>query len=237
MFFTLLFMLTTDSFSIRPFYQGDYWHLWFLPMLFWCFVFGLIIGKVVVNKPFYISLIVLSVFFALIFIPFRAPAVFGLNALKNWLFWFFGGMVTMRYDKIVFNFIRRFHLVWGLIAVNLMIQLYTPTLYENYTVWKLIASVSGVYAIWYVTRIIPWNNFAFTDILLMLSSCSFGIYIFHNWIEMLLLSKSIQRIIPIERFAFDNPWLSPFIFVAFAFTISFGLTYCIRLSKIGRHLI
>ena len=37
-FFTVIFMITTNNISLTPFYTGGYWHLWYLTMLFWCFI-------------------------------------------------------------------------------------------------------------------------------------------------------------------------------------------------------
>lgn len=37
-FFTIIFSMTYSGWSWQPFYQWTYWHLWFLPMLFWLFV-------------------------------------------------------------------------------------------------------------------------------------------------------------------------------------------------------
>lgn len=37
--FSWIFMATTGDWRpLDPIIQGTYWHLWFLPMLFWCFI-------------------------------------------------------------------------------------------------------------------------------------------------------------------------------------------------------
>ena len=38
--FGLLFMATTNNWHPLQLLNGGYWHLWFLPMLFWCFISG-----------------------------------------------------------------------------------------------------------------------------------------------------------------------------------------------------
>lgn len=235
--FTLLFMLTTNTFDIRPFYQGGYWHLWFLPMLAWCFVAGWCLKGVVRGECVWAQIGIQIGLFALIFLPIALPRIFGLYNLKNWFCWFYGGMLTCRYDGQIMRFLQKTHAVWILVILCVALMCFSPTLYENYTVQKLVSSSCGILAVWYICRRIPWENYRFTDFLLLLSGLSFGIYIFHNWVEMCLMSRTMQRVLPIETFAVQHPYAFPILFCAIAFVISAILTLMIRSTKHGKKLI
>lgn len=235
--FSLIFMLSTNSFAWEPFWQGGYWHLWFLPMLFWCFIFTWIIHKYCNTNSLYISLPLTILFFIAIFIPFELPSIIGLNSVKNWYCWFYLGYVTFNYDNQIMIFMKRSHIIWILAGIFIRIQFLSPTLYEDYTIQKIVASLCSIYVLWYVARSISWKNYKFTDVLLALSACSFGLYIFHNWIEMHLLSNSAQSILPIEDFASKHIILFPILFVGIAFAISLGLTYIIQNNRYGRKLL
>ncbi len=45
--FTTIFMFATNAVNWSALYIGHYWHLWFLPMLFWCFIVSYLLRKVI----------------------------------------------------------------------------------------------------------------------------------------------------------------------------------------------
>ena len=47
--FGLIMMATTNNFHPLALFYGNYWHLWFLPMLFWCFIIAYLLNKWVMS--------------------------------------------------------------------------------------------------------------------------------------------------------------------------------------------
>ena len=57
--FAILFMFTQNAASLKPFYQWTYSHLWFLPMLFWCFISTWFLRPLILNRFAYVSVLTL----------------------------------------------------------------------------------------------------------------------------------------------------------------------------------
>lgn len=92
-------------------------------------------------------------------------------------------------------------------------------------------------ALWCAANLINYKDNRFTAILVGLSGASFGIYIFHNWIEMYMVSSSSRHIFPIDHLAMEYTVLFPLVFSCTAFIISYGLSYCLLRTKVGKRLI
>ncbi len=63
--FATMFMLTTNDFSWEPYYSWGYSHLWFITMLFWCFIFTRLLSFLPFSKKYWFKAFVLVVFFML----------------------------------------------------------------------------------------------------------------------------------------------------------------------------
>lgn len=63
--FAVFFMFTQNAVSWKPFYKWTYAHLWFLPMLFWCFVITYFIRPLILNNRYYVSIPTIVVLFAI----------------------------------------------------------------------------------------------------------------------------------------------------------------------------
>lgn len=233
--FSMIFMLTTNSFSFEPFYRGGYWHLWFLPMLMWCFIVGRMFFPIVKGENRLAQIGIQAILFIIIFIPIKLPELFEMQKLKNWFCWFYLGMMSWRYEKVIINFFKYTHIALLLALICIVIMILYPTLYEDYTWYKILASFCGIFSLWYFFSLISWKNLFFTDFLLSLSGLSFGVYVFHNWMQMHMLSKTVQRLLPIESFASNHIYLFPVLLCILAYAFSAMLTYALRQTKIGRN--
>lgn len=234
--FTMLFMVTTNSVSYEPFYRWSYWHLWYLPMLFQCFIVsyllrGIILGGVVGKFLLLIALFALSLMGKFM------PMILGLHNVSPWLCWFVLGMIIYQYYTEIFDAMRRYHLLWGVIAIYVLISIMCPVEYGSYTVYGTIASMSAIFAIWYICNLIPWHKLKLINLLIQLSACSFGIYIFHNWLEMYMVSSTAQRLLPLASWAETHIYLFPFLFATTAFIVSYAISYLLMKLRIGRALI
>lgn len=233
--FTVFFMFATNNLSVEPFYKWSYWHLWYLPMLFWCFIICYSIKKVLFIRGGEFALLILA--FALSLLIDKLPSIVGIAQLPNFLCWFMLGIVICRYEKRMFDIIAKYHLVWAMIAIYTVLSIYFPAKYGTETLAGECASLLAVLALWYISHLIPWQKFRITHLLMIVSSCSFGIYIFHNWIEVYMISSTAQRLFPIAAFAKAHIWLFPFLFSSAAFVISFVISWLLRKTRVGRFLI
>lgn len=237
--FAILFMFSQNAVSLKPFYQWTYSHLWFLPMLFWCFISSWFLRPLIMNRSAYVSILTLIALFA-IAIPGKVfPMFIGLHNINVWLCWFALGAWFYKYEKYLLPKSTALKIVLIVLGLGLFITIMTlfPQEYGKQTVWGIIATLSAIYSLWTLFAWIPWKNFALTDFLMTLSACSFGIYIFHNWLEAHMVSRTAQRLLSLEHFAQEHINLYPLLFSVTAFIISFAITWVLLRFNIGRKLI
>ncbi len=165
------------------------------------------------------------------------PMILGLHNVSLWLCWFVLGMVVYQYYNEVFEAIHRYHLLWALVVIYILTGIMYYTEYGEHTVCGTLASLSGIFIIWYICKQIPFHKFRLTNLLIRLSACSFGIYIFHNWVELYMLSSTAQHVFPLADWAEAHIYLFPFAFATIAFIISYFISHAIMKFRIGRALI
>lgn len=237
--FSVVFMITQNSTSIKPFYQWTYSHLWFLPMLFWCFILFWLMKPLIMNKSNLISLSTLCFLF-LISLPGRVfPMILGLHNVNIWFCWFALGTWFFKHEVNLLpksNFIKIISIVVGL-SVYVGLMMFRPQLYGQHTVVGIVSSISALYSLWILFAWIPWRNYKLTAFLLVLSSCSFGIYIFHNWIEAFMVSSAAQRMLNLQEHAEKHVIIFPFLFSIVAYFLSFAITRLMLKFSIGQKLL
>lgn len=235
--FTVIFMATTNSLSLKPFYQWTFWHLWFLPMLFWCFIVTYFLRPLIMNRNPWIAAVTLIALFALSLAGKIIPPILGLHGVSHWLCWFALGAWFFKHENI---FSRRETKIWVAIAGSaayILLSVVFPPNYGENTVLSEFTSLCGMAAIWCAVGLVSYKNDRFTSLIVGLSGASFGIYIFHNWIEMYMVSTTARRLFPIDSFAMENTILFPLLFSLIAFAISYFLSYRLLKTRIGRQLI
>lgn len=235
--FAILFMVTTNSLSYEPFYRWTYWHLWYLPMLFLCFIVSYLFKAIIFSRGRIGKILLLLVLFALSLAGKFMPMILGLHNVSLWLCWFVLGMVVYQYYNEIFEAIHRYHLLWALVVIYILTSIMYYTEYGEHSVCGTLASLSGIFIIWYICKQIPLHKFRVTNLLIPLSASSFGIYIFHNWVELYMLSSTAQHIFPLTNWAEAHIYLFPFVFATIAFIISYIISYAIMKFRIGRALI
>lgn len=233
--FSVFFMFATNNVSFDPFIKFGYWHLWYLPMLFWCFIICYLLKKILFLRRCGLWLLILTLVLPLIIK--KMPIMIGIQGIPKFLCWFILGVVISMYEKKMVNIIAKYHLIWVIIGLYLILSVFYPTMYGHTSIFGQITSLLSVVSLWYISYKIPWQRFGFTKCLLAVSTCSFGIYIFHNWIEVYMISTTAKRIFPIVEFAKAHIWLFPFLFSSVAFIISFILSWLFNKTRIGKFLI
>ena len=235
--FTIIFMFTTNSVSWKPFYQWTYWHLWFLPMLFWCFVITYFLRPLLMNNKEWIAAIILLVVFALSFTGKFMSPFFGLHSVLHWLCWFVLGAWFYNHESIFESRKIKVSVTICCGLAYLVLSFLFPQEYGDNTIVGELISLCGMAALWCAVGLINFKDNWFTSLMVGLSGASFGIYIFHNWIEMYMVSSTARHLLPIDDFAINHTILFPLLFSIIAFGISYGISWSLLRTKVGKNLI
>ena len=235
--FLPIMMATYSGFSIEPYYTGGYWHMWFLPALWWLFIVSYLLKPLIYSDRFMIVGCLLFASYVITLFGHFLPNIFGLSHLNLMLCYFMAGMVVFKHEERLTDIFKYWHLVYPLTFIYLLTIIFFPTTYGDISIPLLVGSTCAILVLWYLFRIIPWQHFLITPYLLTLSTYSFGIYIFHNWVEVYLVSTTAKRLFPIVEFAEAHIYIFPLLFSVAAFVISAFLTKLILMTKMGRRLI
>ena len=235
--FMVLMMLTYSGFSLAPFYTGSYWHLWFLFGIWWPFIATWLLRNLLFSSKPWVKILILLIAYSVNLFGNFIPNLFGLTYLSTILCFFILGALVSRYEFYFKNAIRKNKVLLLLVTIYLITIFLFPTEYGKQDISKLVSSTCAVIAIWYIFQEIPWRHLRVTPWLVRLSTLSFGIYIFHNWVEVYLVSTTAKRLFPIVEFAENHIYLFPLLFTLTAFIISAVLTRLLLSTKVGRMLI
>ena len=233
--FGLFFMATTGNWHPLRLFNGGYWHLWFLPMLFWSFIAGYGIYKIKLGTSAEIILLLLCFFGT--FTPQFLPMLFGLQSTTRWFYWFYLGIIVFKYKDKMYPYLKKYKLFWLSFTAYGMITYFHPIGYgEN--CWYGYLAISGcLISIIYLMAKADLSKIKLTNLLLKFSSHSFGIYILHNWVALMLISSTMKHFWGLAKLAANHIVLFPFLFSVFTLLISLFLSYCIMKTKIGKFLI
>lgn len=236
--FSWIFMATTGNWHpLEPIIQGTYWHLWFLPMLFWCFIIYYGIHRAGLSNRlwFTIPLLILSLFG--VSAPKFVPMYIGLQYIHKWFFWFYLGGMICQYKDIITAALTKYNSFLLLIAAYFAYALIDIREYGDDTWYATLGNASMVVALWYLSTLVDWTKLKISTYIISFSTYSFGIYIFHNWVEHQLLSNTSKRILHLDEIAATHEILFPLCFFLVALFISWFLTKLLMMTKVGKYLI
>lgn len=214
-------------------------HLWFLPMLFWCFIFGFILYKMKINIKIKILISISLISFSVFFMPFQ------INMFCSYFFYFYMGIILYtRRDFLLKDRKKMLCMMWGLFLVVFLLQSYLSSnlffvshnnIIENYLMKEVeiyiisLRSFLGCFALmftaFYVTshKSIPkWFSF--------ISPYCFGVYIFQQFIIKWLNEKT-------SLYVALGPIFSPWFSFLFALILSLLLSWAVIRTNIGKRLI
>ena len=213
-------------------------HLWFLPMLFWCFVFL----KLICFFPckytwFFFVLSLLLALFSNIILPFRIN-----QSLYYFPFFYFGYIVWQKsyfFQRISNKVVLLTFLIYlfsFVLMTILMDSFVTPD--EASFMTRMVLSISrkvcqlfmasvGVWFMFLIMNIIRTKKIKTSDLWINLSSCCFGVYIIQQFILMYCYTKTD---LPYTV----NIYLLPWLLFLFALVFSVFGAYILRQTKIGK---
>lgn len=103
--FATVFMLTVNDFSWKPYYSWGYQHLWFITMLFWCFILTRILSFLPFSKNIWFKVFVLVLFFILNLLSRLDISFLAIPNLLRWYFWFYFGYQLYLSRNKIYGFI------------------------------------------------------------------------------------------------------------------------------------
>ncbi len=216
-------------------------HLWFLPMLFWCFIAVWIIDHYKLSSA---SNLIILAFISIVPFP-ELP--FGFARLPHFVFYvIFGYFLYTRRDYIISGFLQTKYisLLW-LLYITLVVLVHTilpevksfsSILYKGFIIGinngvKLLMTLSGIMALYLtVCNFTTRKQCEPQKWIINASNNCYGIYVYHQFILVLLYFFT-----PIV--AICNPLMVPWIGLVMSLLISWILTKLTLKTKIGRYLI
>ena len=236
--FSCFFMITTGDWRpLDPIIKGTYWHLWFLPMLFWCFIIYYGFYRSGLMKKLWLTIPLLILTMWGVTSPKFVPMYIGLQYIHKWFFWFYLGGLVCQYHNVICNILSKYNSYLLLVVLYIVYVVVDIRTYGDNTWYATLGNASMVIALWYLSTKIDWTSQRVANCIISFSTYSFGIYIFHNWVELQLLSNTSKRIFHLDILAATHEILFPLGFFLIALFISWILTRLLMMTKIGKFLI
>ncbi len=204
-------------------------HMWFLPSLFWCFLFGYVL--LCRAKTVYHWLICLLLAFAFTMSGIVCPRVFGLLGASGYLCWFImGQMFCMHYDK--FSVLRdRVPVLLLMLVPWVVMTVLSPAKYGGVqTVWSLLTVALVLVSSVFLADKVP---VFMTKVGGVVGRMSYGVYLLH-FILLTLVSQHLTRMM--DWVAASPVVLVPLLSVAILL-VSMLLTKLLSMTRIGRWLV
>lgn len=242
--FSVLYIYIFKEFTnnIRTLYEiiNGVAHMWFLPMLFWCFIAAYLIYKLNISDG--IKLMGLVLFATLSFIPFPLH----INSTMYYLFFFYGGIILFKNKEKICTYLAKYKnaiwLFWLAFIVfflffTIVLQYLTAEVtseiiirivrYSGTTLIKMTYAAIGTFSI-YITALQYTKVNHLATWIINVSSMCFGVYLFQQFILQLLYYK-----IPLSM----NPLVTPWVGFIIAIIASLIITFILMKSKIGRSIL
>ncbi len=243
--FATIYMLTTGmGFDIKTLMSGSCAHLWFITMLFWCFISTRLFHLIPCRNRllFQISLLVIS--FIVLFVDVPVFGFLGIGSFQRWFFWFYFGYTISPFRNQIYNYLSK-RKIWLLVfaLVYLLELLYTMKFVESADErgpFVRFAHLSIVLLIWFLTNWAinnsskPWyENVVFKE----LNRTSYGIYVLHYWLQPFFISSTAKQLLHIDTLAATHVVLFPFLFFLTSLALSYVGAKILLRTRIGRFLI
>lgn len=209
-------------------------HLWFLPMLFWCFIILSMI-EMIPMRVFFKFLFILSLcIFVVLPLPFRLDVTF------HFLIYFYIGYLWSKHNfslnrVSVYTSFLSFLLVFYITEVGggvfaSQIGIVNPTLKRILLFsLRIIYKVLGLISV-YSFFDIYYKNHIQSEFVRHLGSFSFGVYIYHQFI---IKEFYYSNVIELIKFGLFTPWLVFVLSLLFSLLVS----YITLQFDLGRKLI
>lgn len=243
LFYALLFYNKYFKYSVFIYdIMSGLGHMWYLPMLFWCFIAGYFLLRWnKISEKVKIVLLLLLTAISVISLPFRIS-----NACY-YLFFFYLGTVMWKHKKDVYGICTHVRnmiiliilfvfvfLICNLIRDNLILWNFHSPIFKAFVVLalhyaKVMYATMGMLLV-YVLCVWLSKRYTVSENLLKFNLLCFGIYLFQQFVLKLLYYYSP---LPLWVGTYALPWCG---FVTTLF-MSIFLAWIMRKTKFGRKLI
>ena len=215
-------------------------HMWFLPMLFWCFVGGWLLEQVKIKDGYKFVFLIMLNLFGFVSLPLR------ISSAMSYMVYFYGGFLVYKYSDKIKAMVTKKRLIWSWVIFAVVFVLLRPmrdVLVTNDTQSKLLklfifagnnacqliyASV-GVMA-FYFTAVYYTQRHPLKPFTIKLAACCFGIYLFQQFVLQLLYYKTSFP-------SWVGPYWLPWCGFVIAAVISWLLSDLLLRTKTGKFLI
>lgn len=190
--FTILIMLSSGFFDIGEIVKGGFWHLWFLPAIFFCFITFYPVFYRINSVTFEIG--ILAIAFGLSFIKIPKEFCFvGYDGMLKWGFYFLLGLIIGNHEREFRNTMLRYHLWILLISLWVIDNIFTSTPYMTVTWHNTLGVGCAITALFYLSSYIKIQG-KLLRLVELFSGASMGIYILHYWILIYATSSTAFRL-------------------------------------------
>ena len=213
-------------------------HLWFLLMLFWCFITTKFVLVCHLDRNKYMVLLMFIVAYLLAFFEGNITKIGGLQDFASKFIYFFTGFICYKYDSI-FQLRNTKLLRITLLGISAFLLIFLVNILmdsSRFTWARLFSPASSILIVLFgysvVNRILNKGWIKDISIFEKINKLSYGIYICHPWLIDSITSNKI--IISIAR---DYTLLFPLFLFLFALGVSMFFSKLMLKTKIGRFLI
>ncbi len=215
-------------------------HMWFLPMLFWCFVGGWLLEQIRMTDAWKLLMLVCLNMLALYSLPLR------LTSAMSFMVYFYGGYVVYKHSEAIKAWITPKRLLWGWVLFAIVFAVLRPlmdvlvspgnaSMLHKFAILVTRDACRLVYAgmgtmIFYCTAVYYTRRHELKPFTVKLAACCFGIYLFQQFFLQLLYYKTaFPQLI--------GPYWLPWCGFVVAAVLSYISTDLLLHTKAGRYLI
>lgn len=241
--FSLIYGMTFHENLVNTFFYGG-GHLWFLKMLFICFIVCWILGRFV--KGYWQGLC-LCFSILLMFAP--QVNFFSIGQFTKYFVFFYTGFLLCKNRLELKTYLGTrnaliCHSLVYLAMCLLLLYLYSKNWNMTYgdiihkdTYVKCLLILMRVYTIPFAFSLVDnilSSKSQISKVFNSINDCSYGIYLLHFYFLMLIQSYALQYFKYLESLP---PFIGPFLVFVVIFSLSYYLTFLIKKNKIGSYLL
>lgn len=217
-------------------------HLWFLPMLFWCFIFSWLLLNYMKSVKHSMIIVFFLSYLGFVKLPFQMGIAlyYLLYFFLGYQFWINKSKITTKVNHIGVSWIWILFVTVFIIAM-LALNKYIYPIYENANTYlkilllclttsiRILYSIVGIFAI-YISAVRFTSKHELPYWVYTIGSCCMGIYIFQQFILKILYYKCNWINI------FDSDYI-PWIAFSLSIVFSSGLTWVLRKTLVGKKVL
>lgn len=215
-------------------------HMWYLPMLFWCFIGGWLLEQIKIKDRWKITFLVVLNLFTFFSLPLQLSRAF------SFMVYFYGGFLCYKYADKIKSLVYPNYLVVSWLVFVVLFVLLRPlrdilVVSDNQSMslklfvvvgnnaCQLLYASAGLVA-FYLTAIYYTQRQQLKPFTIRLAACCFGIYLFQQFILQLLYYRGGFSTLM-------GPYWLPWFGFVITIVISYLLSTLLLKTKFGRFLI